>query len=191
MAPRDYVKRGKGSRKTVQRRKTSLENNNFAKQKMFFLLFLLVAGFIYFLHQLSSQPTSNTDDVQPPPPQSITTNNAVDEQDELPALPKEKWSYITALENKNVQVEANEQQVSERPYLMQCGAWRSEVYAEERKAKIAFQGLASQIKVSLVNDVLWYRVVLGPYDLKRKAESDRNLLRKAGIEPCKIWFWED
>ncbi|MFC1503610.1 cell division protein, partial [Pseudomonadota bacterium] len=25
---------------------------------------------------------------------------------------------------------------------------------------------------------------------KRKAESDRNMLRRAGIEPCAIWFWE-
>lgn len=108
----------------------------------------------------------------------------------LPPKPAEKWSYIEELENKEIKVEAKKEQAPSRPYLMQCGAYRSETQADERKAMIAFQGLTSQIKVSQGEKGNWYRVILGPYQQKRKAESDRNKLRRAGIEPCAIWFWE-
>lgn len=89
-----------------------------------------------------------------------------------------------------IEVTINEQKTSARPYLMQCGAYRSSEQADERKAMIAFQGLESQIKVSPGETGDWYRIVLGPYSLKRDAERDRNLLRRGGVEPCAIWYWE-
>ena len=73
---------------------------------------------------------------------------------------------------------------------MQCGAYKTKGQANAQKALIAFQGLTSEIKISQGKTSNWYRVVLGPYQQKRHAERDRNLLRRAKIEPCEIWFWE-
>lgn len=106
-------------------------------------------------------------------------------------MPEEKWSYIETLENKEVQVVLKEQQLSERPYVMQCGAYRNPSQAEQRKGMIAFNGLVSEIKTSEDDNGIWYRVVLGPYAEKRQAERDKNMLMRARIEPCGIWFWED
>ncbi len=94
------------------------------------------------------------------------------------------------LENRTVEVEKKAPQAPTRPYLMQCGAYRQSAPAEERKAMIAFQGLTSEVRVSEGENGQWHRVVLGPYDRKRDAERDRNQLRRAGIEPCAIWYWD-
>ncbi|CAK1782779.1 hypothetical protein VCRA2112O187_14490001 [Vibrio crassostreae] len=50
---------------------------------------------------------------------------------------------------------------------------------------IAFQGISSEIRKK--DGSSWYRVVLGPYKLKRDAERDRHKLQRAKIEPCAIW----
>lgn len=68
---------------------------------------------------------------------------------------------------------------------MQCGAFKLLQQAEERKAMIAFLGITSKVRKK--EDSSWYRVVLGPYTLKRDAEKDKHKLQKAKIEPCAIW----
>lgn len=153
-------------------------------------------GFVFFLLHLSSQPAHNS---VPVPPLELQATSKTEEirqeikpkEDLLPAKLPQKWTYMETLKNKEVEVDINEQQLSTRPYLLQCGAYKNANSAEARKANIAFQGLESQVKVTEEGENTWFRVVLGPYDLKRKAESDRNLLRRAGIEPCGIWFWGD
>lgn len=189
MATRDYVSRGKKPRKTAPRRNTPLANNTSNNSWKILVAVASLVGFIFFLYQSSGKT------VQEPIATKAAKSEIIEaeqpDKEYLPPKPEEKWSYIEELENKKVQVEANKQELSVRPYLMQCGAYKAEKYAEMRRANIAFQGLESQIKITETDDGVWYRVVLGPYDLKRKAESDRNILRRAGIEPCRIWYWED
>ncbi|GAL24301.1 cell division protein FtsN [Vibrio variabilis] len=57
--------------------------------------------------------------------------------------------------------------------------------SEARKLDIAFQGISSQIRKKEGSS--WFRVVLGPYKLKRDAERDKHKLQRAKIEPCAIW----
>jgi cell division protein FtsN len=71
------------------------------------------------------------------------------------------------------------------PYVMQCGSYKSREQAETLKAKIAFTGLISFIK----HQGSWFKVRLGPYETKRKAESDKNVLKRQRIIGCSIWFW--
>lgn len=181
MAPKDYVKRS-----TPPRRKPKTAKKPVAAgrgfPKMLALVALVMTGlFAYGLYYLSvsTPPAPEKKAVSKPQPQKKETT--------LPPKPKESWSYVEELENKEVKVEAKEQKLSSRPYLMQCGAYKLQNQASERKAMIAFQGIESQIR----HQGSWYKVVLGPYPQKRKAERDRNLLRKAGIEPCAIWYWTD
>ncbi|KKD00187.1 MULTISPECIES: SPOR domain-containing protein [Photobacterium] len=214
MATKDYVKRGRAAKKPA--RKTPSRGSQPSGQfpvKWALIALCLVTALGYGLYFLSSSPQPAVSDTTPArqtpvkdktppapaakPKQETSTKvdtkpvTAPKPQEKLPPKPAEKWRYIEELENKEVQVEAKKvPEKPGRPYLMQCGAYRSPAQAEERKAMIAFQGLTSQIKVSQGEKGSWYRVVLGPYPQKRKAESDRNMLRRAGIEPCAIWYWD-
>ncbi|KDM90623.1 SPOR domain-containing protein [Photobacterium galatheae] len=212
MATKDYVKRGRATKKPARKpRSRSSQPQGQFPVKWALIALCLVVGMGYGLYFLSSAPKPTTpvseQPVKTPPkespkpavkpktepapkvePKPVTTTKP---QEKLPPKPAEKWRYIEELENKEVQVEAKKvPDTPNRPYLMQCGAYRTPAQAEERKAMIAFQGLSSQVKVSQGDKGSWYRVVLGPYPQKRKAESDRNMLRRAGIEPCAIWYWE-
>lgn len=160
---------------------------------------------MYFLSSAPApvtQPVPKADAVKPQPtPVKKTTEKTTlpvvqppskaQKTSTLPPKPEEKWRYIEELKNKEVQIEAKKaDNKPTKPYLMQCGAYRSQDQAEQRKAMIAFQGLDSQVKASAGEKGTWYRVIIGPYPKKRQAENDRNMLKRAGIAPCAIWFWE-
>ncbi|MFM2481773.1 SPOR domain-containing protein [Celerinatantimonas sp. YJH-8] len=106
----------------------------------------------------------------------------------LPKQPKEP-DYIRELENKQVKVKVPKREKSEHRYQMQCAAFRNRSDAETMKAKIAFSGLSSQVRRSEGKKGAWFKVVLGPYDTRRKAESDRHLLERNNINTCQIWYW--
>ena len=194
VATKDYVKRGRSPKKPTRNSRKTPASGGFPYMWAFIAL-CLVGALGYGLYFLSTspapQPATTQQKAEPKPqPKPQPKPKTKPRSTPLPPKPEEKWRYIEELENKEVQVEAKKEQQPSRPYLMQCGAYRSQDQAEQRKAMIAFQGLASQIKISQGEKGSWYRVILGPYPQKRKAESDRNMLRRAGIEPCAIWFWE-
>ncbi|MBO2585123.1 SPOR domain-containing protein [Shewanella algae] len=149
----------------------------------------VVAGFGYFLWSLkSSAPEAEVAQPQPqtkPVPQKKDPNA-------LPPKPKEEWTYLKELENKQVEVDLPEESNKpSRPYQMQCGSFRVQSQADEMKAVIAFQGLEAQVRKVQGTSGVWYKVVLGPYDSKRDAERQRHVLQRAGLNGCMIWFWED
>lgn len=185
MATRDYVKRGRKPRNTRRVSTKKPKKRAYSIRITLFAAIALVISFASGLAYLSmNSPTSTQTS-----PSSIAPA-LEDKKQHIPPAPEAKWTYIKELEKMEIEVTINEQKTSARPYLMQCGAYRSSEQADERKAMIAFQGLESQIKVSPGETGDWYRIVLGPYSLKRDAERDRNLLRRGGVEPCAIWYWE-
>ncbi|HIP76729.1 MAG TPA: cell division protein [Psychromonas hadalis] len=103
----------------------------------------------------------------------------------LPEKPEPNWSYETNLKTKEVVVDIPEKKKSTREYQMQCGSFKRETDAQSLKAKIAFQGLNSQVKKT----GSWYRVILGPYKRKRTAEKERHKLQRAKINGCQVWLW--
>ncbi len=143
-------------------------------------MLVLLGAFGYLLFVLSQDP-------EPVAPVAVTPQNKPKPkpQKALPPPPEEKWDYVESLPNREVEVKAKEQVVSDIPYIMQCGAYKSEQQAEARKLDIAFQGINSKIRKK--ENSSWYRVVLGPYKLKRDAERDKHKLQRAKIEPCAIW----
>lgn len=93
--------------------------------------------------------------------------------------------FIQAIKEPDlVKVEVTEM-AQKGPYVIQCGSYKSREQAETLKAKIAFTGIISFIK----HQGSWFKVRLGPYETKRKAESDKNLLKRQKIIGCNIWFW--
>ncbi|ANS84191.1 hypothetical protein VSVS12_00374 [Vibrio scophthalmi] len=142
------------------------------------LLALLVVGIFGFgLYSLSQDP-------EPPAPVVQAPVKPKPEK-ALPPPPEEQWDYVDSLPSREVEVKAKEQVISDIPYIMQCGAYKTAAQADARKLDIAFQGIKSKIRKKEGSS--WYRVVLGPYKLKRDAERDKHKLQRAKIEPCAIW----
>ncbi len=180
MANKDYVRRGQGSSKSNQRKKAQPKK----PWRAGLVAAIFVSLFGYGLYTLSKDPEPPVaPPVVKPQPQPQPTQQK--RNSELPPLPKEEWDFVTSLPNKEIEIEAKQQVVSSIPYIMQCGAFKSLSQAEERKANIAFQGISSRIHQKEGSS--WYRVILGPYTLKREAERDRHKLQRAKIEPCAIW----
>lgn len=143
---------------------------------------MLAGGFGYGLYTLSNDP----EPAQPTPAETVPVAKPKPKPAKpIPPPPEEKWDYVETLPKREIKVQAKEQVVSKIPYIMQCGAYKTLAQAEERKLDIAFQGLSSSIRKKEGSS--WFRVVLGPYPLKRDAERDKHKLQRAKIEPCAIW----
>ncbi|MDR9827858.1 SPOR domain-containing protein [Vibrio sp. FNV 38] len=175
---KDYVKRGRGTPKRPNKRNTPRKK----PWRSGVLAILLLGVFGYGLYLLSQEPIPESPAPVPVKPQS---KPAPKPKKELPPKPEEKWDYVESLPNRQIEVEAKELKVSDIPYIMQCGAYKSSAQAESRKLDIAFQGIESKIRKTEGSS--WYRVVLGPYERKRDAERDKHRLERAKIEPCAIW----
>ncbi|HDY7754017.1 TPA: SPOR domain-containing protein [Vibrio vulnificus] len=174
---KDYVRRGRSPKKPTKKAAPRRKKPWLAG----LLAIVLLGGFGYGLYTLSNDPE---------PPTPVAENKPVNKpkppaKKELPPPPEEKWQYVESLPNREIEVVAKEQEVPKIPYIMQCGAYKKREQAEHRKLDIAFQGITSTVKKKEGSD--WYRVVLGPYKLKRDAERDRHKLQRAKIEPCAIW----
>lgn len=150
-----------------------------------------LSAFGYFLYSISGsaqqdevrEPVTKATPAPKPKPASST-------EKPLPEKPKEKWDYIEQLENKEVEVDVPDDPPPAIPYQMQCGSFRSMEQAESLKATIAFQGLESQIRKANGTSGTWYKVILGPYERKRLAQTDLHKLSRANIRYCQIWQWQ-
>ncbi|MFB2726639.1 SPOR domain-containing protein [Shewanella mangrovisoli] len=106
----------------------------------------------------------------------------------LPPKPKEEWTYLDELENKNVEVDIPDVVSTRAPqqYQLQCASFRQESQANQMKAVIAFQGLEAQVRQIEGTSGTWYKVILGPYERRRDAERKRHTLQNAGINGCQL-----
>lgn len=168
MAHKDYVGRGRSQAKAAPPKKP------FPVVALVVVL-VLVGGFGYFLWSVKGTAEKTT----------TTENISVAKEDALPEMQEDDWTYQKELEKKNVEVDVPERQASNKKWTLQCGSFKTQAGADSMKARIAFQGLTA--KVLKQSDSQWYRVTLGPYDRKREAEHDRNLIRKIPINTCRIW----
>lgn len=173
MAHKDYVARPRSNKKAPPPKPT-------LPYVRIVITLALIAGFAYFLWSIKDKSASETVKVVP-------TKQL--EQDALPELPKEEWDFIKSLPEYTVKIEVDEREDSGKRYLMQCASFRSKDQAEELKAKIALQGFESQVRASDGSNGRWYRVISGPFDSKRDAESQKHALDRAKIRTCQIWGW--
>ncbi len=190
MAQRDYVSRGRAPQKKQNKKNTNSRNRkaaassspvaSFPKARLAVVVLLLI-GFGVFLWSIK--------DAADTAPDTQADRAVAPSEEALPELPEEEWEYIKSLPGYEVEVDVEEQEVSDKRYLMQCASFRTRSQAEEMKATIAFQGLEAQIRPSSGANGDWFRVILGPFDTKRDAERAKHTLRKVNISTCQIWFW--
>jgi len=210
MPPKDYVARGRAPAKKASAAKPTkkkapakkakapqgrsaaasapVESNGIPFVRIGFTLAVLV-GFGVFLWNLKDSADSRRAEKQASQ-QVSTAPNGTAAKDDLPEMPEEKWEFIETLTDPDYEVKVElpkQADTSDKEYILQCGSFRKEEQAESMRAKIAFQGLESQIKPSNGKNGLWYRVILGPYKRKRAAEKDRHTLQRAGFNYCRVW----
>ncbi|GAA0811576.1 SPOR domain-containing protein [Colwellia sp. D2M02] len=189
MPNQDYISRKPTKKKSPKGSAKAKKNSAPAKatlplkSKVIILVTLLCIGaFGYGLWALKTAPSTKVPVTEKP--QTAPENEAKT----LPEPPKEKWSYVKGLEQKEVEV--GQYEVKEKgPYKMQCGSFRTQKQAEVLKANIAFAGLESTIQKVDGTNGTWYKVFLGPYQRKRLAEKDKHNLRRNNINHCQIWLW--
>lgn len=184
MAHQDYVSRKKSPKKKAaeQAPKVSIKIKLIA---VFTILALIV--FSYGLWSLSQKTVESTNSVNE---ESATHTPKTSKQEvELPVFnADDDFEFMKKL--KEQEVEPGKYEVKDQgPYLMQCGSFRTEQQAQELKANIAFAGIASQVKKTTGSNGVWYKVILGPYERKRLAESDKHKLSRNKINYCQIWLW--
>jgi cell division protein FtsN len=188
---RDYVRRSKPKSKSNSRPARGGSRSRAPQRRIPWLAIILVLLLACALFYLISLVKGSAGQHRPEAPPAVThTQASPTPVNPIDQKPVEKWRYIEQLENKEVVVHVPEAEESTQPYLMQCGSFRSAAQAEQLKARIAFQGLEAQVRRSTGSNGVWYRVILGPYDSKRLAETHKHKLLRANVNHCAIWFWE-
>jgi len=190
---KDYAKKSKGRKKSGASRGS---NNNSASSGMILFVTLLVVGLIALLVYLKwympnneSTKTNTSATTQPAKTNSNPIKEVVDEKTTDNDIPFYKTHE--EIVNKKVEIPLEDLKLPEGHdqfvYLMPCGSFRDLTRAEELKAQIALAGYESKINQVKVESGQWYRVELGPFKSKRKAESIRHRLQDNGHNFCKIW----
>lgn len=184
MAHQDYVSRKNSKKRDPYQKSKPVPTQTFSLKFKLLLLVTLasLAAFAYFLWTIKdNQPNNVVTSKQ-------TTQQTSSEHTPLPEFQDDGFDFMEDLKHK--EVEPGQYEVTNKgPYLMQCGSFRSRSQAEELKANIAFTGISSQIRKTNGKNGIWYKVVLGPYERKRLAESDKHKLKNNKINYCQIWLW--
>lgn len=183
MAPKDYVARSKAPKPKAPAPKAQLPWVRIIGT------LALVIGFAVFLWNIKDKAQQ-----QPQPTQSTSSKKSTEGQ--LPVLEKDDYGYPVDLEKEyqddrlpSGETLAVRQHDSSVKLIMQCGSFRKLKQAQEMEARIAFQGLDAQIRMTEGQSGKWYRVYLGPYTQKRQADVDKAKIKKAGVYTCEVWNW--
>lgn len=134
------------------------------------LLALLVSGLVY-LSKSAKHPVQPVANPAPPPKQAAPV------EEEAPTPPASRFKFYDMLPNMEVTVPepagegSNAATADASTYYLQAGSFRTHEQADARKAQLALTGLESTIHKADVDGNPTYRVLLGPYDNRRKADT--------------------
>ncbi|MFV1996723.1 MAG: SPOR domain-containing protein [Acidiferrobacterales bacterium] len=106
---------------------------------------------------------------------------------------KTKYDFYTILPEGEAVVEDSEWQDISRTreadvsYVLQAAAYNRYADADRLKARLAINGLASEIqKITADNERVYYRVRLGPYNRASDAEDANRKLARMGIKALRL-----
>lgn len=132
--------------------------------------------------------------------QPATTSEAalLEEPADKPKPKKPRYDFFTVLPEMEVVVPEQELKLKAKPassttasgtasndqdhYVLQVGSFRSAADAEERKARLALNGLVANVQTVTVNGQTWHRVRIGPFTGARKADEVRRMLADNDID---------
>lgn len=167
MAQHDYINKNRPTKKNAPVKKK-------LPVSLILLAVLLVSGLSYGLWYISNH--------QPAATPAVDTKKVVTKPVEpKPQTPK----FIEEIKQHEVEVMVKEQE-QKGPYALICGSFKTDDRAQSQKALIAFEGITSEVRQSPNG---YYQVRVGPYSTKRKAESEKNKLKRANAARCDIINW--
>jgi len=119
-----------------------------------------------------------------------------------PVLPKPRFEFYTLL-NHDAAIAKTTSMVRDKPdtflqpaqhqpaYLVQLAAFKQRDEADRVKAELILKGFQVNVSPSIQRDVIWYRVIVGPYSSMMDAEHAKNglarslrltgIIRKVGV----------
>lgn len=110
------------------------------------------------------------------------------ERDEALAMFGKPRPYTADNAATTQNVTATTSTVSNKRYMMQCGAFRTADQASSLQSRIAVQGQSARISEGSNTSGTWHRVVLGPYASRPAAEQALSRLKGAGtVQSCTIY----
>ncbi len=185
--PKDYARKARPKKRGASRK----AKKNKVPVSMWLFTFLVVGGLVAGLSYLKLAPKKSQPNPIEPAAEAKGTNTKNDQQaktEDYSDVPI--YNIHDTLTNKEVEIPEEDLKPSEDlnkyVYLMPCGSFRESFRAEELKATIAMTGNTSSINAVKSNGETWYRVELGPYPRKRKAENVRHRLQDNGVHDCQI-----
>ncbi|GJM08952.1 MAG: hypothetical protein DHS20C11_12280 [Lysobacteraceae bacterium] len=132
--------------------------------------------------------TASPDQVSPPPSEEIAA-----EPQQTPEENKPRYDFYTLLPEMDVVVpeeeiaarRENRERLAEQrgAYLLQVGSFQSSADADELKARLTLLGLVPEIQTVTVNDTMWHRVRLGPFESVRDLEVAKHRVEAEGLHP--------
>jgi len=133
---------------------------------------------------ISNEKDSNTNST--PTPDSAQSGDSGTEFDFYDMLPKQEVEVARDAAKPAGTSSAAGAIDTPGSYVLQVGSYRNFADADRVRAKLAIQGVESNIqKVSIDNDV-WHRVRIGPLNNLNKLEETRRKLREAQIDALVI-----
>ena len=187
---RDFASKNKKRSNATRFNESNKESNtNFLVMVLCLVLGIMITLTAVYYYQNSPETPPKQEVVQEPEkPSAKSRYKAVPAEE----VEESEFKFHQELRDKTVEVEVEEEPVTEsqadRTYIMQCGSFRTRAQAETQKAKVAMAGYEAIINVTQSSSGKnQYRVRLGPYQSKRKADQDsREIQRNADII-CAIW----
>ena len=79
-------------------------------------------------------------------------------------------------------VKGNNEGTLKDPLYLQTGSFHSAEDADNQKARLALMGAEASVQQVMLQDKVWYRVRLGPFNKMDEVSSMRSDLAKQGIE---------
>jgi len=83
-------------------------------------------------------------------------------------------------------VEGTEQETGSIEYLIQAASFRREADAETLRAQLLLQDLPAQTTSTRLNNAVWYRVTVGPFDSQVLAQRAMTRLREQNLDA--LWI---
>jgi len=166
------------------------------------LITALIIGFVVFLFYVSSKGAKQTTPQQaanspvsekPADGSAEKPADKITQKVEAPPKPEGPqfhfYQYLpkkeTVVPDHEINTRTREERVGKAKatnYILQAGASKEAVEADNLRAKLALMGIESRIEKTKVGSVIWHRVVLGPYTRMSSVSVIRSRLRQNGID---------
>lgn len=156
------------------------------------LVILLISLFVIFLTYLNSSSV-DVEDWQKNQETLVSKKEAIKQQKKIQEEKNEPiYDFYTILPETETIISDHEIGTRSREekfgkgkkinYIIQAGSFRGFAEADKLRANLALMGVESKIEKAIIGNIIWNRVVMGPYSNSSKVSTIQKQLRKNGVD---------